>query len=179
MGSGPQFRLADLCPLPDAPGGWIMAVITQHTGYFDDSEDSKFTSLGGFVAPLENWRTVEFGWRAILGDAGLPYLHMKERAKLFKKVAGDLQIQFFQGVIQTIQSARIRPFVSTVRIADLNRFNAERARSVDAYGLNLYTCMAMMRLEFKGEPIQVVLDRANDVHEKANAGRRYAAACHA
>jgi hypothetical protein len=55
--------------------------------YYDESgEYSRFQepgtlmnmSVGGCVAPLEKWKSLEAEWKCVLDDAGLPFFHMTD-----------------------------------------------------------------------------------------------------
>src|ERR1700733_10355173 len=85
------------------------------TGYFDDSGDDGFFSIGGYVAEAPTWDRFGSSWQATLSRFNVRYLHMKElnqgwgEYSSWKKddpLVKDRIVEFFISLTSVIRAAR-------------------------------------------------------------------------
>ena len=55
-------------------------MFTAYAGYFDRSESSELTIVGGWLSTTDKWEKFDADWRIALAKAEVPYFHMKEFA---------------------------------------------------------------------------------------------------
>lgn len=144
-------------------------------GYFDDSgnvEDPNqgFFAIGGYVADVATWNRFEVEWGAALTvEFGVSYLHMKELTKCVGEFAslGNPRDQAVQAQIARIQArmarvivdSKLHGFHAVISLRDLERFNAESGRNLDAKALAVYGAMLEVRRVYKTGEVEIVLDR--------------------
>ncbi|MBS0366584.1 MAG: DUF3800 domain-containing protein [Proteobacteria bacterium] len=157
-------------------------------GYFDDSGDPcdekhRFFAVGGYVAPVERWDRFETAWNAILSEFRVPYLHMKElnqgvgafdawRPKddvIVKERTASLLGAF----AKVIGESRLWGFGAVISLWDLERFNAESGRGLDAKALAIYGCALEMRRYNETIDVECVLDRMNGAHAALARAEQY------
>jgi hypothetical protein len=156
--------------------------------YFDDSGDQDdpqnlSASLGGYVGIVDNWQYFEKEWKKALHDHGVPYLHMKEFAHFkgpFQKYETDDKgrIALLKSLIKVITNSQLEGVVSGVDLYDLREFNKHNKieDQVDAYALNLYTCMWIISARWPKSIVEVILDKTNDIYKKIPKALNYAEA---
>ena len=125
------------------------------TGYFDDSGDDGFFSIGGYVAEAPTWDRFGSSWQATLSRFNVRYLHMKElnqgwgEYSSWKKddpLVKDRIVEFFISLTSVIRdSGPMWGFGAVVSLTDLERFNREKHRKVDAKALAIFACALEMR----------------------------------
>jgi hypothetical protein len=79
--------------------------------FFDEGggEDHGFIAVCGYIASLERWAQFENGWKRVMADHGVPYLHMRELAHRkgpYEKWATDEngRIAFLSDVASVVRS---------------------------------------------------------------------------
>ena len=153
--------------------------------YFDDSGDENdpnilTCSLGGYVGTIDNWQYFETEWNKVLFDHDIPYLHMKDFAhnkRKFEKYANDKpgRDSLLESLIRVIEDSQLEGFVSSVYLNDIKDINKHirQEEQIDAYALNLYTCMRCIS-NWPKTNIEILLDRANDIFNKIPKALIYA-----
>src|SRR5215208_1212366 len=176
--SAERFRLADFSVMVRPPGNWLMAV---GRAYYDNSGDEqdggqKCLSVGGYLGTIDTWKEFDDEWSKILDKFGVEYLHMKEFRKpngIYSSFSDDDKREFFSGLIGVINELDLAAFGSTVRLADLKKFNDETGLELDAYSLALHECCLWMGAHCQNEIIEVVVDRFDGVTTKIALAERY------
>jgi hypothetical protein len=118
-------------------------------GYFDNSGDAedrqhRVLTIGGFLAEEDQWSDFENRWQANLNKYRLPYLHMKEFAHLIPPFdifidKEEERAKFIQSCAYAIKdSGTTQAICHAVRILDVERFNNEYRRNIDAFSFCLY-----------------------------------------
>jgi hypothetical protein len=161
-----------------------MAVISA-SGYFDDSRtDGKVCTVAGLVGSPVQWEQFESRWTLVLDRHGVPYVHMKEMADPsgpFKKWLPPQEHRdeikgFFSDIAIILNECRFSAFGATVRIRDLQRFNAERGLELDTYALGVYGCMLHVRQNHPNTVIKLFFDRIEKVTSRLDKAQQYAEA---
>lgn len=170
-----------LSPLNPPPGDWVMVVLK---GYFDDSGDEedrqhKACSLSGYIGTFDNWNRFEKNWQQILDDFDVPYLHMKEFAHFrgpFKKYKENAieRKNLLISLITVIRESNLYGISSSIRRKGIRKFNDERNINIEAYPFNLYWNMMQICHKWNKTPIQITLDKTNNVNNKIGKARNYA-----
>ena len=100
--------------------------------FFDEGggEDHGFIAVCGYVASLENWKRFEAGWKAMLAEHGVPYLHMKHLAHFkgpYAKWKHDEsgRIAFLRDAGALVCGSADYGFVCAARYADFDSVNRE------------------------------------------------------
>ncbi len=160
---------------------WIMAVLKV---YVDDSGEKenrqhKVCSIAGYIASVEQWEIFEKLWKWTLNHYNIPYLHMKDFASNnppFDKFKNNKQekIELFKSLTKDISFCDLKPITSIIRLCDLDKFNAEKRLQIDAYALNLYTCVTAISIGWPNTPVEVIIDRTNKFGPKIEKARSYA-----
>lgn len=179
----PQVRLRDLSVFVTPPNGWVMAALV-YRFYGDDSGEEcdpthTVSCVGGFITHSANWEGFEGAWRAgVLDRFHIPYVHMKEmshRGFAHLKTGEPDSIPFMQSMILALRSHFMNPIMSSVRLADLRRFNEEHRQQIDDYSLNVYSCMWLIHQLFGENPVEAFFDRTTSVGSRLDIARAYAA----
>jgi hypothetical protein len=118
-----------------------------------------------------------------LANHGVPYFHMREINKpkgAFAKWHPHDEhraelVDFFGGLAKVIGDSCLVGICSLVRIADLDRFNAEHGENLEPFSLAAYGCMLLTaRDNLPGMPIELVFDHAEKIESKLARARAYA-----
>lgn len=168
QGSGEYLRFTDFSVFPSPRPNWVMVMLR---AYFDDSGEEmdpqhKACSLFGYATDGTKWPIFEMAWQAALDNAGMPYFHMKEFAHFngpFAPFRDDekARIKFVQDLGAAIGSAGLQGFGSTIRLADLQKFNKERGYQINDYALNLYVSLVDIAATCGDDAVDVLLDNAS------------------
>jgi hypothetical protein len=124
------------------------AVVVVIRAYFDnsgtqDDPQHNWVTLGGYLSNETRWEKFEAEWAANLADFELPYLHMKLFAhnlppfERFKKDEAG-RIKFLTNCIEIIKRAQPKAICHGIRLPDVDRFNKEFGRKIDALSFCLY-----------------------------------------
>ncbi len=161
--------------------------------YFDDSRDEEYpkevaSSLGGYVGTIRDWNYFQNEWKVALSNHDVPYLHMKELAHCegpFRKYKNDeaARISLLRSLIEIIKNSHLKGFSSTVLLEDMKLFNdvnienkkyKEHRDKINAYALNLFSCMRCISNEFPKSHVEIILDRTNYIDGKKRKALIYA-----
>lgn len=144
--SGKYLRFTDFSVFPSPRPNWVMVMLR---AYFDDSGEEmdpqhKACSLFGYATDGTKWPIFEMAWQTALDNTGMPYFHMKEFAHFngpFAPFRDDekARIKFVQDLGAAIGSVGLQGFGSTIRLADLRKFNQERGYQINDYALTHLT----------------------------------------
>jgi hypothetical protein len=146
------------------PGTAVMAVAKAYvddSGNADDPQHSA-CSIAGFVGTADQWTEFERRWSILLDGFGLPYLHMREFAHHlppFARLTCDERKDVLHSLIQTIKDCELSGYGAVIRLPDLNRFNRERSRNLEALPLALYACMNDIYVADPWREVDMALDR--------------------
>ncbi|MBM4293841.1 MAG: DUF3800 domain-containing protein [Deltaproteobacteria bacterium] len=153
-------------------------------GYFDDSGDEedrqhKACSLSGYIGTFDDWDKFENGWIKVLDENNIPYLHMKEFAHFrgpFEKYKGKEteRKELLISLISVIRESNLFGISSSIRLKGLHKFNNERNVFIEAYPFNLYWNMMQISHKWNKTPIQLTVDKSNNVEYKISKGKSYA-----
>jgi hypothetical protein len=151
-----------------------MAAFT-HKAFLDDSGDpadsrEKAISVAGYAGTLRCWDSLERQWGLALAGHGLEYFHMKEipdPASPMHRFCGKDNAPLCAALLADLCEAIFKSWVlrefcaigCVVPMADLQRFNKERGRALEAIPLALFVCIALMQVEFPGSTIEALLDK--------------------
>jgi Protein of unknown function (DUF3800) len=168
-------------------GNWLMAALK---GYFDDSGDpadkrstQDFFSVAGYLAPVSSWEPFEIRWREVLSEFDIPYLHMKElhfRTGAFVTwTKGDPEVEEriarllarFVTVIGEIPD--MRGFGAVIALKSLERFNAEKSKSLVPKALAIYATALELRKWNQTADMEIILDRTADGHASIATAKKY------
>jgi len=151
-------------------------------GWKDDSRDRLVWAVAGFAGYLDQWEDFEDAWRVLLDTYEIPYLHMTEFAdpcgpyakwhpteEHYEEIAA-----FFADVTRVIGRCGIQGFGAITRVADLDRFNAERGLSLQPYPVAVYGSLISIYQRYPREPVELVFDHVEKIHSKLAAARDYA-----
>jgi hypothetical protein len=156
------------------PEDWLMGIFK---AYFDNSGDENDSniiscSLGGFVGTIEDWDYFETEWQNTLCDK-VPYIHMKDFNQYiwpFDKYKNDKdsRINLLESLIKVIKDSNLKGFTSSIYVEDLKRINKHKRseQQLDAYAINLYTCMRFISNIWPGVVIEVNLDHFRGIYNK-------------
>jgi hypothetical protein len=161
-------------------------------GYLDESGDAgdpqhAALSVAGYLGPIEGWAAFDQGWRRVLHEYGVPYLHMKElqsRRGAFRSwgkgdpEGDDTAERFFGELAGVIGRAKLEAFGATIVLADLRRFNSETGADIDPKALAIYACALGARERHPTDAMEFVLDRMAEGHAKVSLARGYAETDH-
>jgi hypothetical protein len=173
-----RVSLIELSGMIRPPGDWLIAVLHAYFDYSGDDQDpgQKCVSVGGYLAKIETWEVFDRDWSRVLDEFGVEYLHMKEfpnPSGMYSSLSRDKQKEFFSALIGVIESLDMAAFGSTVRFADLRRFNAETTLALDAYSLALHECCLWMGHHCYEQIIEVFVDRFDGVTSKIALAENY------
>jgi hypothetical protein len=152
-------------------------------GYFDDSQTTgRVWAIGGYVGNEFCWEDFDVMWPMALANHEMPYFHMKEMADpngIYKKWHPPQEHQaeladFFSGLATVIRQTSLNGFCCLVRIADLDRFNAEKNLSLQPYPLAAYGCMLLVGREYLGHQVEMTFDHVEKVDSKLAMAKAYA-----
>jgi hypothetical protein len=126
-------------------GDGIMAAVGLRS-WFDDSERDeegfRVAAVAGCVGTEAQWERFNLAWKSdVLDQFELPHLHMKELKGIDRFKDRAEMKKLTQAIISAIAMSGIRPFASTTRLRDLRRFNKDYRQQLNAYSLNVYSCM--------------------------------------
>ena len=96
--------------------------------------------LLGLVFAFLLFASAENQWAILLAHFRIPYLHMREFAHHlppFDHLTGDERENVLHSLIQTIKRCNLAGFGAVVRLPDLQRFNRERSRQLEAQGAEI------------------------------------------
>jgi hypothetical protein len=186
FGAPAQIRPIELFHvLVSPPGNALMAVFKELRVYAEDSGDEKdpqhkVVAVAAYMAELDQWKEFERGWREVLGDNHVPYLHMKEwwntKTTIYKHLKDfpEKEATFFRDLASII-GANIQ-FCATaiVRIPDLKRFNAESNRKLEAFPLGIYGCIIELRQQARHKDISIIIDRIVKPYRAIDLAEAYA-----
>jgi hypothetical protein len=178
------LRLVDLSVRNPPLGEWLMAVL-MYKFYADNSGEAedpqhKASSVAGFVATADNWKLFEQRWQQnVLDRFELDYMHMNEfkgYAGKFAKFKGNRheEIALFQAVCRAIRDSYLTPIGSSLRLADLRRFNQKHDQTLDDFAFNAHVCAQLMKLLYGENLIETFFDRTNGVLRKLDLAEQYA-----
>jgi hypothetical protein len=163
------------------PGLSVMVACIK--GWFDDSRRGPIWAVAGYIGGLHRWEHFDTHWPMALANHDLPYFHMREMADP-KGVFGKWHppqdhraelADFFSGLAKVIGQSRLVGICSLVRVADLDRFNADHGLTLEPYSLAAYGCMLLtVRENLPGMPIELVFDHVEQVESKLAKARAYA-----
>jgi hypothetical protein len=174
--------LRSLHILLNPPNDAVVAVIRAYfdnSGTQDDPQHSWLT-VGGYLANEGGWETFESAWAANLAAFDLPYLHMKEFAHFlppFEKFKTDeaSRRRFLTGCVKAVESAHPRPICHGIRLPDVQRFNSEFGRKVDAVSFCLYLSYIDIREAYgANNRVELILDKIEKPHLRLHKANEYA-----
>jgi hypothetical protein len=160
--------------------------------YLDDSGDPDnsahtYLTVAGYVAELDAWKYFEQRWHAVLTEAQVPYLHMREfgnpNSGIYQhlKADRDKEIGFMADLAEVIDSSSLELCpMTTIKLADLAVFNDKHGLDLDPHALAIYGCLVEMRRLYKWRPtlgagdIEVVVDRIDKAQLRINRALEYA-----
>jgi hypothetical protein len=147
------------------------------SGNADDPQHSA-CSIAGFVGTADQWTEFERRWSILLDGFGLPYLHMREFAHHlppFARLTCDERKDVLHSLIQTIKDCELSGYGAVIRLPDLNRFNRERSRNLEALPLALYACMNDIYVADPCREVDMALDRFDKPDSVIAKAKEYAA----
>jgi hypothetical protein len=163
------------------PEDWLMGIFK---AYFDNSGDENdpniiSCSLGGFVGTIDDWEHFETEWQNVLCDR-VPYLHMNDFAHFnppfdkYKNNEAD-RIYLLKSLIKVIKDSNLKGFASSVYVKDLEEINKQvrQEERLDAYAVNLYSCMRFMSNTWPKNVIEVNLDYFKGIYSKIPKAMNY------
>jgi hypothetical protein len=151
-------------------------------GYADDSQRTgRIWTIAGYIGDDRKWDEFENQWMIVLAKHDVPYFHKKEfgqpngvYAKWYPMEDHYEEIAaFYRDLTQIIIDCWLSPFFSTVRIDDLERFNAETGQKLEPYPLAAYGCMLGIAKEYD-HISEVFFDRVEKVISKLGKAEAYA-----
>jgi hypothetical protein len=168
--------------LLNRPGGAVVAVIR---AYFDnsgtqDDRQHNWLTLGGYLTTETHWEKFEAAWAKNLVDFHLPYLHMRYFAHHlppFERFKNDEQgrVEFLTNCINIIKAARPRAFCHSIQLRDMERFNEEFDRKIDAFSFCLYLTYIDIREAYgANNRIELVLDKIEKPNLRIHRANEYA-----
>jgi hypothetical protein len=152
--------------------------------YFDDSGDDidpqhSACSIGGFLGIADSWSAFETEWNRLLKEElNIPFLHMRTFAhhlEPFDQLTDSDRIYILKALTLTIERCGLSGFGAVIRLPDLNRFNAERSRYLEARPLALYACMNAIYVEDPDRQVEIIIDRFDKPHSVIEKAKAYAA----
>jgi hypothetical protein len=180
IGAPTQIRLSQLSVFNRPPKPRILGVLK---GYFDDSRtEGEIWAIAGFIGDEHQWSSFEDMWPLALATHGVPWFHRREMskptgvfAKWYPANEHEPELAAFQSdLAKVIGQSGIRAFGSLTRIKDLKRFNAEHRLRLDPYALAAYGCMLIAGKRHLGQPVELIFDHLEKVHDKLARARTYA-----
>jgi hypothetical protein len=180
FGARRQIRLSQMSMFNTPPRPSVMAMLK---GYADDSRpNNRIWAIAGYVGNDLKWEAFEERWAKLLKVHGVPYFHMKELgqpngayAKWHPLKEHQAEIDaFFRDITTIISDCWLSGFWSIVRIADLERFNAEKGLRLEPYPLAAYGCILAIAQEFGDLTSEIFFDRVEKVHSKLEKAEAYA-----
>jgi hypothetical protein len=158
-------------------------LVTILRAYLDDSRNGPWVTIGGCLAFLDAWERFEPLWQQHLDAFGVPWLHMKQfnnpdpAAKPYGHLKGDNQsrsVEFMAASEAIINEHSHQHPGCSVRVPDLEAFNAKYGLQLDPYSLAIYGCIIRMR-RLHTDPIQLVIDRFDKAQSRTERALGYAA----
>jgi hypothetical protein len=160
----------------------VVAVIR---AYFDNSgtqgdPQHRWVTLGGYLANEGGWERFESEWAANLAHFELPYLHMKQFAhhlppfERFKKDEVG-RVKFLTNCIEIIGRMHPKAICHGIRLPDVERFNGEFGRRIDAISFCLYVSYIDIR-EIYGvrNRVEIILDKIEKPNLRIHKANEYA-----
>lgn len=176
--------LRHLSMLLKPPEKWLMIGLK---AYLDDSggQDLHSVCVAGYVGEVAAWEDFEVDWGNALSKHGIEYFHMskvcdpsspmykfhgKENAPALRALLIDLV-----GAIQRASRHRLIGIGGLTPTADLQRFNRERGRNLDATALGLFVALALLKQRYRDSTIEVLFDRVTKAEKKIALAKAYLA----
>ena len=158
----------------------MLTTYLDETGHSQD-ERQKFVGIAGLMAKAEAWKRFEREWQRTLKKFNLPYIHMKERATLFKGWPKSKLEKLSAKLWGIIREAKAIPLGSIIPMEDYRALGPElRKYLIDPYYLAMQNCVSLATLpavpgarEFKHARVAMVF--SDQVQFKNEAMRLYAA----
>lgn len=135
---------------------------------FNEPKGSGFTSIGGFVGPLDAWKTVETAWEENLSYWGIGEFHLASIINVLGREKGALCALSFARIVG---QSRLHGIGAALNDVDWNR--EKGSQDLDRY----FACLGMLfdvlgqhtALEFPGDDVVIVIDRDMSDERKARA----------
>jgi hypothetical protein len=156
------------------------------TTYLDETghsrnEHQKFVGIAGLMAKAEGWRRFEIQWKKTLKKFNVPYIHMRERATLFKGWPKSKLDTLSAILWEIIREAKAIPLGSIIPMDDFRALEPElRKYLIDPYYLAMQNCVSLATIpalpgarEFKHARVAMVF--SDQVEFKNEAMRLYGA----
>lgn len=151
--------------------------------YLDDSRNDTWVTVGGCLGHLDAWERFEGVWPPHLAEFQVPWLHMKDfnnpnpDAQPYGHLKGERAARGieFMSASRTIITDHAHLFPAcSVRLDDLEAFNAKHKLKLDPYSLAIYGCLILMR-KLHSDPIQLIIDRFDKAPSRTDTALEYAA----
>jgi len=177
-----QFRpIRTLSAYVAPPGGHVVVALKT---YLDDSGDGDaptetFLTIGGYLADEDGWAYFEPRWNAIMAEAGVPWLHMKDFGDPNSPIYGHLKADpdkertFMKAVIALIKESARGSVATTIPMDEFRAFNRQHGLDLDPYAFAIYGCLFQLRSYHPNDEIEIVLDSFDNSASRAAKALQY------